>query len=695
VAGRTTVVAGAGNVVRSWDLGEVPADASPRDALASATRLIDDGEVVGLSQVDGQPVVVCVTRRDGAYVWDAASGDPSGPGHFDISTQDYVKAMALGTLAGQTVAAFGSSNGFGVTLRDLESGQELWSARPDSGSGIQAVAIAEHQGRQLVVAGSVTGTIHVLDALGPAEPAVIQAAGDLRTMAVISVGGRPVAVYGGRSGLVRTVDLAAGTGDALSFPVNALAVTTVDGKAVMLCGSPNGVRVLSVDSGQPAAPAPQIGSEVLDVGVGALHGRPVGLYATRSAVHARYLDTGEPTGMRPLERESTSPGDRTLLTAELAGRPVVVHGGHRVGAYDMETGELVSALVEPLGGAAHALGVTTVDGRTVLVTATAMVVHAQYLLTHEEQAEKKRREEERFERLHRGDLFGFVAHALGDETPPDQPRIGDNLSRAGASPTSMNTGQVDGTPIVVSGRDNGTIDVFTAGTALPAGVPLLAHTTPVMAVASGKLCGRPVVVSGAADGTVSVWDLASQIQVIVVHTLSPVLALALAPPDRCVIGTESGPSVIRLSLPSGVGSDARVALPKDPRATRTCPVHRDLFNVFATDDGEPVMRYCIKGVQLGNPTMHQLGFARGHCYLLADRFRIAEEDQPERESRNAVVSVSQIWRLEPQDWELAYQHDGGHFRLRIDIVGRQISLCFYTRQMRDLFRDHLSNYWRS
>jgi WD40 repeat protein len=67
----------------------------------------------------------------------------------------------------------------------------------------------------------------------------------------------------------------------------------------------------------------------------------------------------------------------------------------------------------------------------------------------------------------------------------------------------------DGTPVIVSGRDDGTVRVWRLADGTPVGEPLRGHDGQVNAVAAGTLAdGTPVIVSGGDDGTVRVWRLA-------------------------------------------------------------------------------------------------------------------------------------------------------------------------------------------
>ncbi|MEU0485700.1 caspase family protein [Streptosporangium sp. NPDC006013] len=74
---------------------------------------------------------------------------------------------------------------------------------------------------------------------------------------------------------------------------------------------------------------------------------------------------------------------------------------------------------------------------------------------------------------------------------------------------SMAFGQLDRKPIAVSGGQDGTVRVWDLATGYQRGQPLKGHKGEVNSVAFGQLAGKPVVVSGADDGTVRIWDLAT------------------------------------------------------------------------------------------------------------------------------------------------------------------------------------------
>jgi WD40 repeat protein len=72
---------------------------------------------------------------------------------------------------------------------------------------------------------------------------------------------------------------------------------------------------------------------------------------------------------------------------------------------------------------------------------------------------------------------------------------------------------VDGTPIAVTGTDEGTVRLWDLGRHLQIGGPLTGHKRRVHAVACTVIDGTPVAVTAGKDGTVRLWDLERRRQV--------------------------------------------------------------------------------------------------------------------------------------------------------------------------------------
>ena len=113
-------------------------------------------------------------------------------------------------------------------------------------------------------------------------------------------------------------------------------------------------------------------------------------------------------------------------------------------------------------------------------------------------------------------LAARIASAAPDR--PWQTRWSHGRRATGHQVLTGHTGEVsavavgalpDGTPVIVSGGDDGTVRVWRLADGTPVGEPLSGHAGWVRAVAVGALPdGTPVIVSGGGDGTVRVWRLA-------------------------------------------------------------------------------------------------------------------------------------------------------------------------------------------
>jgi WD40 repeat protein len=71
------------------------------------------------------------------------------------------------------------------------------------------------------------------------------------------------------------------------------------------------------------------------------------------------------------------------------------------------------------------------------------------------------------------------------------------------------TAELDGRPVVISGGDDETAQVWDLATRKRVGHDSRVHTDDVNAVAVAELCGRLVFLSGSYDRTIWIWDLAT------------------------------------------------------------------------------------------------------------------------------------------------------------------------------------------
>jgi WD40 repeat protein len=85
--------------------------------------------------------------------------------------------------------------------------------------------------------------------------------------------------------------------------------------------------------------------------------------------------------------------------------------------------------------------------------------------------------------------------------------VGDPFTGHTAPVWAVAVADLDGQPVAVSGGHDHTVQVWDPRTSAPVGAPFTGHTDTVWAIAVGELDGQPVVISGGDDHTVQVWDL--------------------------------------------------------------------------------------------------------------------------------------------------------------------------------------------
>ena len=723
VAGRTIAasVTYDRTTVRTWDIPEcVPA----RHPATGRQLVRDDIETVralAVTRLGDRAVVVCAGWGD-VHVWDAATGEPAGPGL--ITGPRNIMSLAVGELDGRPIVACacGSSNSQDVMVFDLETGTPLDPPHPGGGPRPEAVAIAGHGGSTLIVSGGSNLSLCAWEPGSGRAPAVVQVAGETSVLAATYLGGRPVAVCSGRKGEVRLVDLAAtepepaATEPAATPPVTAqpsagpaslaatvpasptathpappaaglgavtgLAVAEVVGRPVLVCVTSEGLRILDLGTGEDAMPPPAALARrnAVAVATGTLHGRPVAV--TGGHVNqAWYLDTGE-----PLPHQPPWPNDaKTVAVAEVGGRTVAVAGCWDKGVFvaDLETGELIGEPFQAAGGAALTVGVTLVSGYTVVVTRTSMGIRAQFLDLPWLPAPAPE--------------LPYASFAEQEETPPPPPMI--VARRLTRHPHDggwcMALDAFEGQPVVLSGHDQGQIDVFELTSGLPLQPRLAGGTSSITAVACQHIGQRSVVAVGSADGVVRVADLTDLSALTVITTLAPVQALALAEPDHCLIGTDKGLIAARIAFPDqpgqGSGTRGRLHLPVDLRTARACPEHARHLQV-AEWNGREAPRLCVKGVQAtwGQRAKHPLRYTGGHFYLLPDRIEIVAPDGVAEADPPLVLQLGTFYPAPVDDPE-AYQTDGCHFGITLEeFVGAFRVLSCYRRSERDWLLDAIT-----
>ena len=505
--------------------------------------------------------------------WDATTGQAIGDpltGHTD-----WVRAVAVADVDGRPVIVTGGDDGT-VRRWDATTGQAIGDPLTGHTDWVLAVAVADVDGRPVIVTGGSDGTVRRWDATTG------QAIGDPLTghtdwvlaVAVADVDGRPVIVTGGDDGTVRRWD--ATTGQAIGDPltghtdwVRAVAVADVDGRPVIVTGGDDGtVRRWDATTGQ-AIGDPLTGHTdwVRAVAVADVDGRPVIVTGGSDGTVRRWdATTGQAIG-DPLTGHTG--WVRAVAVADVDGRPVIVTGGSdgTVRRWDATTGQ---AIGDPLTGHTdwvRAVAVADVDGRPVIVT---------------------------------GGSDGTVRR--WDATTGQA--IGDPLTGHTDWVRAVAVADVDGRPVIVTGGDDGTVRRWDATTGQAIGDPLTGHTDWVRAVAVADVDGRPVIVTGGGYGTVRRWDATTGQAIgdpLTGHT-GWVRAVAVADVDgRPVIVTGGDDGTVRVWDASTGGTIA--AVPASSRAvTSLAPGGSGSSNLLASGSADgSVVVWHLEVLATANP----------------------------------------------------------------------------------------------
>jgi WD40 repeat protein len=550
VDGAPVAVTGSIDGVRVWNLRTGAA----RGGLPTG----DSGRVsvMALGEVGDAPVAVTY-GRDGTgtvLVWDLRTGAVRGKplrGHT-------VSAMAVGEAGDIPVIITGGHDGEVRTwdlrteavLMELRRRQEHFEQTGGrripprfhlvTGPPVTAVAVGEVDGAPIAISGDKAGVMRVWDLrTGAARGKSLRLpAGPVGTVALVKMDGDPVAVTNDGYGTVRAWDLRTGAArgkplrDRHTGRVSVMAVGEVDDVPVVITGGyDSAVRVWDLrtraargglptgDSGRvsvmalgevgDAPVAVTYGSDgtvrVWDLRTGAARGKPlrghtggVSAMAVGEAGDIPVIITGGDDGMVRVwnlrtattndnpHHEVSGRGD-AMAVGKVDGTPVAVTGGRggTVRMWDLRTGatygEPLQVTTGGISNQLYAVAIAEVDGAPVAVTGS-------------------------FDGTRLWDLR--TRAALGRPLVPKGvsrrllPSLRDHKWRVQA----LAVGEVDGTPVAVTGSRDGAVQVWNLLTRAPRGVPLRGHGGGVESVAITTVDGVPVIVSSGQDG-VRIWDL--------------------------------------------------------------------------------------------------------------------------------------------------------------------------------------------
>ncbi|WP_026411290.1 WD40 repeat domain-containing protein [Actinomadura oligospora] len=333
---------------------------------------------VAAATVDGRQVVVTTARDYTARVWDLATRTEAR--QLPIAGRGS-HPLAIGEVGGRPVAVIGGTRRTHTETQmwDLATGEAVGEPWKGHTTGPAAFAFAELHGRPTLVSGD-DDSIFVWELRPPAEddPDTLRprpGAGAVE-VAVAEVDGREVVVSAG-GGHLRTWDLAGGTPVAEPIrtgPVSAFAVTELDGRPVAVA-APNEEIVLwdLTDGSEQVRFATDHRVEVIAVALGKEGDREVVVTGTYdNAVSVHELRTGKRVGRR-LRSLHYDPVRAATVTADAEGRAVAVTAGGDASAetvvWQVRNGREVH---KPRLGDTDdlcAVAVTRIDGRAIAVTA--------------------------------------------------------------------------------------------------------------------------------------------------------------------------------------------------------------------------------------------------------------------------------------------------------------------------------------
>jgi WD40 repeat protein len=406
----------------------------------------DIGQVTALAVAErqGRTVIVCgnylnqtilirgqaFIRDETISIWDLARAEQLGKllaGH-----SRFVTALAVAERQGRTVIVCGSW-GETISIWDLERGEQLGELRTGH-TQVDALAVAERQGRTVIVSGGKDNSIRIWDLerdqqLG--EPLTGHTDG-VTALAVAERQGRTVIVSGGNDNSIRIWDLERGQqlGEPLAghtHGVNALAVVERQGRTVIVSATwDQTIRIWDLERGD------QLGE----------------------------LRTGHTYGVD------------ALVVAERQGRTVIVSGGKdkSIRIWDLERGQQLGKPLTGHTGWVNALAVAKRQGQTVIVSGS------------------------RDESIRVWDLEW------------DQ-HLGEPLTGHTGEVTALAAAERQGRTVIVSGGKDKSVRIWDLERGQHLGEPLTGHSHGVDALAVAEWQGRTVIVSGSWDESIRIWDL--------------------------------------------------------------------------------------------------------------------------------------------------------------------------------------------
>jgi WD40 repeat protein len=241
---RTIIVSGAPDgTIYVW---ERPSDASVGDPISGHSGLVTS---VAAGEVKERIIVVSGSQDKTVRIWDARTGEPIGEPLTGHTSQ--VTSVAIGKVSGRTVIVSGANDGT-VQRWDAATGEPVGEPivkpirKPSTyhDEFRTPVAIGQADGRTIIVAGTIDGTVLIWDAATgkPIGELFTAAHGYVSALAIGQADGRTIIVAGTIDGTVLIWDAA--TSEPIGEPftghskmVNSVAVGQANDRTIIISAS--------------------------------------------------------------------------------------------------------------------------------------------------------------------------------------------------------------------------------------------------------------------------------------------------------------------------------------------------------------------------------------------------------------------------------------------------------------------------
>jgi WD40 repeat protein len=342
----------------------------------------------------------------------------------------------------------------------------------------------------------------------------------VNAVAVAELDGRPVAISGSDDWTIGVWDVATGVpiGRRIAHdgPVNAVAVAELDGRPVAISGSDDWtIRVWDVATGAP------IGDSLIAHGVPGV--RVGGRIIDRDSMGGILRADKEHINGAPIGRLLGHDGGvKAVVTAVLNRRPLIISGGFdaTVRIWDLVSGIPISGPFIGHSGPVNAVAITELDGRLIVVSGSDdWTIRVWDLESRRTILPPFTGHSGTVNALAVTEVNGrsLVMSGSSDRTVRVWDlRTGSSMSLPLVGHTSGISGiavtELDGACVIVSVSDDGTVQAWDLQYGFTVGAPFTGHDGLVASIAVTELNGRNVVITGSSDRTVRLWDLESSIK---------------------------------------------------------------------------------------------------------------------------------------------------------------------------------------